>query len=354
MARKYGIGVIGLRMGVLMLEINTAAFQSEVRAVCDLSDDRLRDAGDKYHIPFATQDYRELVKRSDIDIVAIYAPDRLHLQMIEEAFKAGKHVIVTKPMVNSLEEAKAAVDLVKAFGLKLLVGQTRRYEPRHMQAKALYDSGKIGKALMAEAHYIHGDFWKVLDRGAWRYEDPKDFLYGSACHPIDHLRWYFGDVDEVFAYGCTSPFDARYPQDRESNFIVNMKFQNGVIARMMTAMGVVEPPYGSQSDVMPCEGFNVWGTNGTITNYHARYFENGDKEKSVTVDFERGAVDFDGKKYSGHQISVLNYVREMEACLEEDRPPAIDVVSGAKTIAVSAACWESIKTGQPAKVFNAF
>jgi len=354
MGRKYGVGVIGLSMGILMLEINNLDFMSEVRAICNKSEGPLKEAVDKYNIPFATKDYREVIKQRNIDIVAIYTPDKMHLGMIEECFKAGKHVIVTKPMVINLKEAKKAVKLVEKYNLKLLVGQTRRYEPRHMKAKQLYDSGKIGKVFMAEANYIHGDFWKVLDRGAWRYEDPKDFLFGSACHPIDHLRWYFGDVDEVHAYACTSPFDDRYPKDKESNFIVNMKFKNGVIARSMTAMGVVEQPYGPQSDVMPAEGFNIWGTNGTIANFHARYFENGDRDKPFEVEFDRGEIDFDGKKYKGHQVAVLNYAKEMEECIEYERQPGVDVYSGAKTIAVADACWESIKTGKPVKLYNEF
>ena len=354
--KKLGIGVIGLSMGRCMLNINNiSSFRSEVRAVCDIDKQRLLERKNEFNIPFASTDYKEVINRDDIDIVGIFSPDRWHMQMIREALAAGKHVICTKPMVESLEDAKETVELVRKYGGKFLAGQTRRFVKHHKEAKALYDSGVIGKALFAEASYVHGDFWEIFDRGAWRYDDPKDFLYGSACHAIDHLRWYFGDIDEVFAYGCTSPVDLRYPQDKEINFLVNMKFKNGILARMLNAIGIIEPPYGSLSDVMPMEGFSIFGTNGTIVNYHARYLKDGDRDKAVTVDFSRDdGMDFDGREYTGHFASVLEYIMEMEDCIFNDKKPQVNEMDGAKVAATAAACWESIKTGKPAKVFNEF
>ncbi|MDD6174291.1 MAG: Gfo/Idh/MocA family oxidoreductase [Firmicutes bacterium] len=354
---KIGIGVIGLFMGKNLLYINrheTAG--SEVRAVCDVDPERLKANQEEFRVPFATTDYRELIARSDIDVVGIFTPDHLHIQMIREALEAGKHIICTKPMVNSLAEARETCELVKRSGRKFLVGQTRRYVRHHMEAKALFDSGKIGLPLMAEASYVHGDIWKVFDRGAWRYEVPQNMLYGAMCHPVDHLRWYFGDVDEVFAYGCPGPIDPRYPQDQFPNAMANLKFKNGVIARLLQATGVVEPPYGSESDVMPMEGVSIFGTRGTIANYHARYFEDNFRGTYRVVDFSKSeaTADFDGKEYSGHAASVLRYIREMEQCIWNDTRPQVDEVEGAKCIAVCSAIEESIAAGKPVKVFNDF
>lgn len=356
---RTGIGVIGLCMGVNMLHVNNHKnkFCSEVRGICDLRDDRLESCGRDFKVPFITKDWRELVARRDIDIVGIFAPDHQHMEMIRMALELGKHVICTKPLVVSLEEAKETVRLVRKHKRKFLVGQTRRFVAHHQQVKAFYDSGKIGKAILAEASYVHGDMWKVFDRGAWRYEHPQDLIYGGACHPIDHLRWYFGDVDEVHAYGCPSPVDARYPRDKEINFIINMKFKNGVLARVLTACGIHEQPGGSISDIMPMEGVSIFGTQGTIVNYHAAYREGGRHDAPrQEVHFEKDDVleDFDGKGYSGHLMSVLKYVRELEDAIAKDTAISVNEVEGAKCIATCAACWESIKTGQTAKVFNEF
>ncbi len=356
-SNKLGIGVIGLFMGRNMLYVNRLeSAKSEVRAVCDTDEDRLLKNKIEFGIPFASTDFRAVIDRPDVDIVGIFTPDHLHMEMIRYALRAGKHVICTKPMVVSLQEAKETVDLVRQHKLKFLTGQTRRYVSHHMQAKQLYDSGKIGTPLLAEASYIHGDMWKVFDRGAWRYEVPQKTVYGGLCHPVDHLRWYFGDVDEVFAYGAPSAVDTRYPQDEPINIIANLKFKSGLIARVINACGIIEPPYGSQSDVMPMEGVSIYGTKGTITNYHARYFENGLRGEAVTVDFSKAenAVDFDGQEYAGHTASVLRYIKEMEDCIINDKTPAVDAVEGAKAVAVCGAVEESMITGLPVKVFNDF
>lgn len=359
MKTKLGIGVIGLGMGANMLHVNRhrQRFNSEVRGICDLREDRLRQYAADFAAPFATTDWRELVLRPEVDIVGIFSPDHEHMEMIRLALENGKHVICTKPMVVSLDEAKETVRLVRKHRCKFLVGQTRRFVKHHQDVKAFYDSGKIGRAMLAEASYVHGDMWKVFDRGAWRYERPQDMIYGGACHPIDHLRWYFGDVDEANAYGCASPVDTRYPRNKELNFIINLRFKNGVVARVLTACGIHEQPGGPCGDIMPMEGVSIFGTQGTIVNYHAAYREGGRHDaprQDVHFAKEDVAEDFDGKEYTGHLMSVLKYVQEMEDCVLNDKQPTVNEIEGAKCIATCAACWESIKTGQTAKVFNEF
>lgn len=359
MKSKLGIGVIGLSMGKNMLYVNKhkEQFKSEIRSICDINPQRLEENKQEFNIPHATADWKELVDRQDIDIVGIFTPDHLHIEMIRYALERGKHIICTKPMVVSLSEAIETVNLVREHKRKFLVGQTRRFVEHHKQVKDFYDSGKIGKAMFAFASYIHGDMWNVFNRGAWRYEHPQDIIYGGACHPIDHLRWYFGDVDEVHCYGSPSPIDKRYPQDREMNFTINMKFKNGVIANILTLCGIHEQPGGSCSDIMPMEGVSIFGESGTIVNYHAAYRDKGNPDlQRIEIDFEKDDVkeDFDGQEYSGHLMSLLKYVQDIEDSIINDKKVTVNEIEGAKCIATCAACWESIKTGSSAKVFNEF
>ncbi|MCC2685260.1 MAG: oxidoreductase domain protein [Paenibacillaceae bacterium] len=353
--KKLGMGVIGLGMGRNMLYINReSSFQTEVRALCDkdpatrngISTTR-EDVKEEFGIAYTTDNYKDLLKRDDLHIIGIFTPDHLHFEMIKDSLEAGKHVIVTKPMVVSLEEAKETVRLVQKYDRKLLVGQTRRYEGNNVEAKKFYDTGKLGKPLLAQAAYVH-DMRSVFDRSPWRFQHPKDFLYGGACHPIDQLRWFFGDVDEVSALGTTS-CDPRYPHDKEINFMLNLKFKNGVIARVLNVQGIIHPPKGSGG----LGGFAICGEKGTLVGSYVRYEEDG-----VVHDFklpgEEEMIDFDGKEYSGHTASALRYVREMEASILNNTKPTINEIEGAKCTAVSAAAWESIRTGRAVKVFNEF
>ena len=69
---------------------------------------------------------------------------------------------------------------------------------------------------------------------------------------------------------------------------------------------------------------------------------------------EDAMTDFDGKEYSGHRMSVLSYMQEMDSCILSGNTPTVNEIEGAKCIAVSAAADESVRTGQSVKVVNAF
>ncbi len=337
--KTIGVGIIGLGMGRNALGINADLNSSlAVRAICDISEDSISRIAGEYPDEdlFQTTEYREILDRSDIDVVGIYSPDHLHFQQLSDALEAGKHVICTKPLVISLDEAKATVDLVRHTGLKFLVGQTCRFVPRFMAAKELLDSGDLGKLLFAEAHYVH-DMRPVFDSTPWRHTAPQDFMYGGACHPIDLLRWIGGDVDEVFCYASESGMDPRYPKGQMDNFLINLKFKSGVLGRVLAVFGLVEPP-------LPMNGLSVYGTKGSFCEDTA-VFDRFASMPEWNLEF---------KPESGHGNEVLRYMRHFEECLLEDKRPRVDEIEGAKCIAVCAAAWESVETGQPAKVFNNF
>ncbi len=333
MGKEIGVGVIGLGMGANMLAINQDPTSSmQVRALCDSDPDRLERLGREHGITHLTSDYQELALQPDVDVVGIYSPDHLHMQHIEAAVAAGKHIICTKPMVVSLEEALRVVQLVQMAGVKFLTGQTSRFRPNFMAAKKLFDDGDLGRILFAEAHYVH-DMRTVMDRTAWRHEHPQDWLYGGACHPIDLLRWFLGDVDEVFTYAACSHMDDRYPADKHDNFLINLRFRSGVIARIMAVYGLVEAP-------VPQLGLSIFGDKGSFVNDRF-VLDKIQGQPEMSLEFRREA---------GHGQEVIRYMRHFEECLREDKRPLIDEVAGAKVIATASACWESIRTGLPAKV----
>ena len=167
----------------------------------------------------------------------------------------------------------------------------------------------------------------------WRHENPQDWLYGGACHPIDLLRWFFGDVEEVFTYASHSHIDDRYPADKQDNFLINLRFESGVIARILAVFGLVEPP-------LPQLGLGVFGDKGSFVN-----------GQLVLDKFEgQPVLSLDYRREPGHGLEVMRYMRHFEECILEDKRPLVDEVAGAKVIATAAACWDSIRTGMPAKV----
>jgi predicted dehydrogenase len=349
MKKDIGIGVIGIGMGSTMFPLNgIPGSRFQVRGICSVDEGKMKELDAKWGFGFITTDYRELIRRKDVHVVAVYSPDHLHFEHASAALKAGKHVVCTKPLTNNIEHAKELVRLVRETGLKFLVGQTMRYDPQFCAAKRFFDDGEIGRIIFAEAHYVH-DLRPIFEMTPWRLEAPQDFMYGGVCHPVDILRWYLGDIEELHAYGCKGGLTPEFPL--MDNFTLNVKFKNGVIGRILGIYGVIEPPEHMMKVVL----------YGSKMNVKAEFSDNKGGLVSVVwdkVEYRPEAkMEFPpehGVDVYGHTKTVLRYMKHFEECVTKGVEPVPSVVDGAKTIAVGHAAWQSIKEGRVVKVFNEF
>lgn len=349
MANKdIGIGLIGVGMGANVLPINLdPTSRLQVRAVCAQNAARTQRLADQWQLPFWTTDYRQVIERPDIDVIAVYSPDHLHIEHAGAALRAGKHVICTKPMCTTVEDAATLVQLVDQSGLTFLVGQTMRFDPEFAGAKRFFEDGDLGDIIFSEAHYVH-DARGFFPSTPWRLQAPQDLMFGGASHPIDLLRWFLGDVEEVHAYGRKGNLTPDYPY--EDNYLINLKFKSGAIARVLAAYGLVEPP-------MPMMGLALYGTKASL---HADFTDQQDGHIKLVYDkLERRPVanfTFPAEKEGtlGHGAGVMRYLHHFEECLTTRATPSPSVRDGAQSIAVCAAAWQSIREGGVVKVRSDF
>ncbi len=347
-----GLGVIGMNpnnMGsTTALLKDVPHLNYELRGICARKPGALENYANQLGVSFWTTDYRELVRRDDIHVVAVYSPDHLHAAHCIAAIEAGKHVVCTKPMVTSLDDAKHLVELVHKHDVKFLVGQTMRFDLQFLTMKKLFDDGDLGDIMVADAYYVH-DMREVYDVTPWRLHQPQELMFGGVVHPVDILRSFIGDVEEVHAYGMKGALTPEYPM--MNNFLLNLKFKSGQIARAMGLYDIVHPP-------MPMMQFSIYGSKGTMIG---DFTDNKGGQVKLMLDKMTAREPFqmtcppevDTSVY-GHGQSVIRYMRHFQECLEADIEPSPNVVDGAKSIAVGVAAWESIKTGQPVKVYNEF
>ena len=127
-----------------------------------------------FGIAFWTVDYRELVSRDDVDAVCVFSPDHLHAEHCIGALENGKHVVCTKPMVTSLEDAKKLVGLVRQKKTKFLVGQTMRFDRQFSVAQRLFNDGDLGSLIALESHYVH-DMRPVFEQSTMEKDSPSGF-----------------------------------------------------------------------------------------------------------------------------------------------------------------------------------
>ena len=334
---KLKIGVVGLGHGETLIGANSSELPLEVSSVCDVNEDLVESIMSKHMIDKGTSDYEELVSDPELDIVGIYTPGPLHYHQIIKALENGKHVMVTKSMVYTLEEAEKVIRAVEKSGKVLLVTQTLRGRFDFMEAKRTCDSGAIGELFMAEAHYVH-DLRPVYDRSPWRIDMPQDLLLGGACHPIDLLRWFMGDIDEVHCYGLKSGISKDYP--REDTFVINTKFVSGKIGRIANYLGVIHP------DEVPMNSLGVYGTKGTIV------------DNKVTLDGDTWLPSMSKITQlppgSGHFSEMLVMLQHMADCVIEGAKPWVGAKEGARVVSTALSCWESMKINNSVKVRNEF
>ncbi len=146
-------------------------------------------------------DYREVVKRPDIDIVSICLPPSVHAETAIAALESGKHVLVEKPMAPSLAECDAMIEAAKRSGKVLSVVAQNRYKVPTMKVKRLIESGKLGRVLytMVNSFWWRGQsYYDLWWRGTWEQEGGGCTL-NHAVHHIDLLRWFLGMPEEVVA-----------------------------------------------------------------------------------------------------------------------------------------------------------
>ena len=187
-----GAGIMGSQ------DMNTALKHDNVSivAVCDLYDGRLDDAKEKWgqHL-FLTKDYKEILKRKDIDAVLIGTPDHWHKQISIDAMKAGKHVYCEKPMVHSVDEGKDVIDAWKKYGKIMMVGSQGISSLGNEKAKELLAEGVIG-----DINYAEGFWARHSPPGAWQYNVPADgtpetvdwerYISNTTERPFDPLRFF--------------------------------------------------------------------------------------------------------------------------------------------------------------------
>jgi predicted dehydrogenase len=128
--------------------------QAELVAVCDIDRTRAKAQADKFGVPKATDVVDEILADDGVDAVSICVPNFLHAKFAEAALRAGKDVLVEKPMSVNVAEAEALVQATKETGQALQIGYVRRFAPNALVTKRFLDEGEFGDIYAARATII--------------------------------------------------------------------------------------------------------------------------------------------------------------------------------------------------------
>jgi len=198
---------------------------------------RLAEAGIQADVE---TDYERVLRRKDVDVVAICTPSDRHAAEAIAGAQAGKHMVVEKPVAMDVESLRAMRDAVRRAGVKTVVGFVLRWHPYFRTIKALIADGALGEIFLAETGYYSqiGPWYSGFEWARTRAQGGSNLLF-AGCHAVDALRWFAGDVAEVSAFE-TRGHDAAW--EYAPTIAATMKLASGGVA-VLTSSFEVPVPY---------------------------------------------------------------------------------------------------------------
>jgi predicted dehydrogenase len=200
-------------------------------------------------------DLSEALKKHKPDAVIVANPTSVHLDVAIPAAEAGCHILLEKPVSNSLERLDILQKATEKSGCRILVGFQFRYHPTLNKARQLLQSNTLGKILTVHAHW--GEYlpqWHPWEDYRQSYAARADLGGGvivTLTHPLDYLRYLLGEVESLWSFnGHISPLEV----DVEDVAEIGLKFAS-------EAIGGVHVNYFQRP---PVHRLEIVGTNGTL------------------------------------------------------------------------------------------
>ena len=241
----------------------------ELFAVADIDKEKAQGAAGKFSVPHVFSDYRDLVAMPEVDLVSVCTPNAFHKGPTVAALKAGKHVLVEKPIAMSATEGRAMIRAAEEAGKLLMVGLNSRFSSATRALKRAVDEGALGEVYFAEAvatrrRGIPG--WGVFTE---KSKSGGGSLIDIGVHILDLTLHLMGYPKPVLVSGLTAAkFGPRKDMPKvvggwswdPAKFDVDdfgaafVRFENGACLTLKTSWA------GNIGD----EGFNcvLWGTEG--------------------------------------------------------------------------------------------
>ena len=200
-------------------------------------------------------DIQAALKKHKPDAVIVANPTSMHLDIAIPAAEAGCHILLEKPVSNSLERLDILQQTAQKSGSRILVGFQFRYHPMLNNARDLIQANALGQILTVHAHW--GEYlpqWHPWEDYRQSYAARADLGGGvivTLTHPLDYLRFILGEVESLWSFnGHISPLEV----DVEDVAEIGLKFKNGAIGGIH--LNYIQRP--------PVHKLEIVGTNGTL------------------------------------------------------------------------------------------
>lgn len=344
----YGFGIVGCGM----------ISRFHARAIADVRGaklvacfDRNAESAEKLAAEVgcrAYSDYDEFLADKEVQIVTIGTPSGAHMEPAVAAAKAGKHVIVEKPLEITLEKCDAIIRACTENNVKLSTIFPSRFHEPAVEIKNAIDGKRFGTITMGDAYVKWFRTQQYYDSGLWRgtWElDGGGALMNQAVHSVDLLTYFMGPVVEVTAQWGTLAHERIAVED---TVVATLKFANGALG-VIEASTAAYPGYlkrieisgSAGTAVMEEEDIKVWDFAEKLPSDEAVHARMASSKSSGGGASDPSAI--------GHHGHTKQFADMVEA-IKKNRAPAVDGAEGRRSIEIILAIYKAAETGQSVKL----
>ncbi len=316
-------------------------------ACCDMAAERAQQFADEVGCaPYA--DMKEMLADPAIDAVTIATPSGAHMEPAVQAAKAGKHVIVEKPLEITLKRCDKIIDACEQAGVKLGTIFPSRFHDSSVQMRKAIDQGRFGRLTLGDAYVKWFRTQEYYDSGAWRGTwklDGGGALMNQAVHTVDLLSWLMGPVEEIQAQTATL---AHKRIEVEDVATATLKFKSG-------ALGVIEATTAAYPGYL--KRIELHGSHGTavLEEEDLKAWDFAKKKPADAAIHKAmkkskstggGAADPSAIGHHGHTLQFKDFVK----AIKNDGTPAVDGHEGRKPVEIILAIYKAAQTGKLVKL----
>jgi predicted dehydrogenase len=247
MDKKYNVGIIGYSWAATAhIGAIAGTQQAQVTAVWSSRSLSSKELSERHGCPItAYSDLGAMLANPDIHVVDITSYPDQHAQQFIQAARAGKHIIIEKPLAVEWKEILEMKKAVSAARVKACVCFECRFSSQFLATKGVIDAGLLGRLHYGEVDYYHGiGPWY----GQYRW-NTKRSLGGSAlltagCHALDALLLCMNDeVEEVTSYATQSSSPLFTPYEYQTTSTTILRFKQGGIGKCAAVVDCLQPYY---------------------------------------------------------------------------------------------------------------
>ena len=286
-------------------------------------------------------DLGAMLAHPGLDVVCICTPSGAHLEPSIRAAKAGKHVVVEKPLEVTVSRCDAIIEACGDAGVQLCSIFPSRFSAANLALKRAIESGRFGRLTLGDTHVKWWRTQEYYDSGKWRGTwdlDGGGALMNQAIHNVDLLQWLMGDVESVQAMTATLVHERIEVEDTA---VAAIRFRSG-------ALGIIEASTGAYPGLL--KRTEIHGENGSarveqddITLWSFRDEQPGDREMTNSgASPSGGAADPKAISHAGHRDQLIDFLR----AIDSGTPALVDGREGRRAVDIIRAVYRSSQTGR--------